>query len=59
MVQIQELDPEIKNFKGVQNHLADILRRTPRGMIDDQRKRFDPICPSDDSSHPFALGQKT
>jgi len=38
MVQVQEYDLEMRNIRGVQNHLADILNRNPSGMTDEQTR---------------------
>jgi hypothetical protein len=36
IVQIQKYDLDIRQIKGVQNHLADILSRNPSGMTEEQ-----------------------
>jgi hypothetical protein len=38
MIHIQEYDMEVRHIKGVQNNLADILSRNPRGMTDAQTR---------------------
>jgi len=38
MMEIQKFDLEIRHIKGVQNHLADVLSRTPRGLTDDETR---------------------
>ena len=38
MIDIQQVDLEIKHIKGVDNHLADILSRSPRGLTEQQTK---------------------
>jgi hypothetical protein len=36
MMEIQQFDLEIRHIKGVQNHLADVLSRSPRGLTDEE-----------------------
>ena len=38
MIEIQQFDLEIRHIKGVQNHLADVLSRSPTGLTDETRK---------------------
>ena len=39
-MEIQQFDLEIHHIKGVQNHLADILSRSPRGLTDDETRHL-------------------
>jgi len=37
---MQQFDLEIRHIKGVQNHLADVLSRSPRGLTEDETKNL-------------------
>jgi hypothetical protein len=39
-MEIQQFDLEIRHIKGVQNHLADVLSRSPRGLTDDETRNL-------------------
>lgn len=38
MMEIQQYDIEIRHIKGVQNYLADVLSRSPRGLTEEETK---------------------
>jgi hypothetical protein len=40
MMEIQQFDLEIRHIKGVQNHLADVLSWSPRGLTDDETRNL-------------------
>jgi len=40
MMEMQQFDLEIRHIKGVQNHLADVLSRSPRGLTDDETRNL-------------------
>ena len=40
MMEIQQFDIEIRHIKGVQNHLADVFSRSPRGLTDDEIRKI-------------------
>jgi len=40
MMEIQWFDFQIRHIKGVQNHLADVLSRSPRGLTDDETRNL-------------------
>ena len=39
-MEIQKFDLEIRHIKGVQNHLADVLSRSPRGLTDEDTRNL-------------------
>jgi hypothetical protein len=40
MIEIQQFDLEIRHIKGAQNHLADILSRSPKGLTDEETRNL-------------------
>jgi hypothetical protein len=40
MMEIQQFDLEIRHIKGVQNHLADVLSRSPKGLTDKETRNL-------------------
>jgi ribonuclease HI len=40
LMEIQQFDLEIRHIEGVQNHLADVLSRSSRGLTDDETRNL-------------------
>jgi hypothetical protein len=40
MTELQQFDLEIRHIKGINNHLADVLSRSPRGLTDEETRQL-------------------